>query len=249
MIRKQQILKIVSLAGAALFGVTTTQAQPGAQQPGGQQGRNQGRPNGPGGPMNPMNPMNGRADFRNLTMEQRRDVQEQVNLLTRQITLRLMLENAGITDKTTQHTIADFAAARDEAVQVLREKSRDLQMSLNDNATSPAQLAVLQNDYASAAEDEMTRRKKALALLDEKIGYSKQTRLKAALTILGLLGDSAALASNNNGGMGGFGVPGGFGGFGGPGGPGGFGGPGGEFGGAGGRGGRGGPQGNGQGAR
>jgi hypothetical protein len=231
MIRNKQILTLFILAGSALVGAAMAQAQPG-----GQGGFNNG-PGGPGG----MPGMNQRADFRNLTPEQRQEMQDKLRDLTRELSLRAMLENAGITDKATQDTVLAFAAAQEQAVQALREKNRDLQGSLYDNATANAQIIALQNDYTAAAEDESDRRGKALALLDQKINYSKQPRLKAVLTVLGLVGDAFALTDSNstNGGgiMGGPGMGGPGGGFGGLGG--GFGGPGGQ-GGPGGRGGQGG---------
>ena len=213
MTHKKQPLTLILLAGGALLGAATAHAQPGGQ----------GGPGGFGGPAG----MNQRADFRNLTMEQRQEMQDKMRDVMRELSLRMMLDNAGITDKAVQETIIAFAAAQEESVQVLREKNRDLQMSLNDNAISNTQIAALQNNYAAAAEDEMARREKALALLDKKINYSTQPRLKAVLTILGLTGDSVAISDANSNNMGG--GPGG--GFGGPGG--GFGGPGGGFGGPG----------------
>lgn len=241
MIRKKQSFTFLLLAGSALLGATTSHAQQGQ---GGPQG---GPPGGPGGFGGPNGGPNQRADFRNLTFEQRQEIIEKMRVVIRDTLMQMTLDNAGITDKNVQDTIVSFAAAHEEAVQRLREKSRDLQTALYDNANSAAQILALQNDYTAAAEDESDRRIKALTALDQKINYSTQPRLKAVLTILGLLGDASALgdASGNAGGMGGgFGGPGG--GFGGPGGGfggqgGGFGGQGGGFGGpGGGRGGRGG---------
>ena len=207
MTRKKQFSRLILLAGGALLSAASVQAQPGGF---GGFGGGQGGPPG----------MNQRADFRNLTMEQRQEMQEKLRDAMRELSLRMTLNNAGIADKTVQDTIIAFAAAQAEGAQVLRDKNRDLQMALNDNANPNTQIVALQNNFTAAAEDEQDRRAKALALLDQEINFSTQPRLKAVLTILGLTGDAQALAESNNGNM--MGVMGSW--QGGPGGQGGFGG-------------------------
>lgn len=230
------------------MGTTTSglQAQP---APGG------GFGGGPGGPNGAPPP----PDFRNLTPEQRQALADEIRDLMREKTMRLMLENAGFTDKAVQDPIIAFSLAQENATQALRDKNGELMRAANDQTSTNGQIGALLNQFTGGVEDETARRKTALAALDAKINYSTQPRLAAVLTLLGLTGDEMAVvegaAGGGRGGMrggfggGGFGGPGG-GGFGGPGpgggGPG-FGGPGGGQGGPGGGPGFGGAPGGGQG--
>ena len=219
---------------------TGAHAQFGAAPPGGPGG-------GPGGMAPP-------ADYRNLTPEQRQQLMEEVGNFMRERTMRLMLTNAGVSDKTVQDTIVTFANEQNAATQAVRDQNRMLRDVLNDQTAPPAQIGGALKEFRDAADAETARRKTALEALDAKISYSKNPRLAAVLTTLGLVGDEMAIAEGGGGGFGGRGggMGGMMGGFGGPGG--GFGGPGGGPGGMGGRGfggpggGQGGP-GGGQGGR
>lgn len=210
----------VAVLGLCLAGGNSAQAQ---NNPG----------NGPnGGPNNVQ-----RADYRNLTAEQRQHLMQQVRDFTRAATIRLMLENAGFKDQGIQDNVVAFATAQETAMQPLRDRQRQLMQTLFDQGVTVTQQATLLNDFRGDIEDEVTRRKTALTDLDAKINYTKQPRLAAVLTTMGLLGDEMDVVGEPSvldGGMGGRGGPGvfggpggGFGGFGGgPGGPGGGGVPG-----------------------
>ena len=203
---------------------TAVHAQPAANAPGGDQAEAQ------------------RPDFRNLTRDQREELMNRVQDFVREQTMRMMLENAGFTDKALQDNVINFANQQDQANEALREQSRKINEALRGEATPAVQLSALMNQLNTASAEAATKRTAALAALDAQIKYSTQPRLAAVLTVMGLTGDEMAIAGAGGfGGRGGFG--GGFGGFGGGFGGGGFGGPGGGFGGRGADGGDGGGRG------
>jgi hypothetical protein len=185
-------------------------------------------------------------DFSTMTPEQRQQWMEQRQQQMRQAraeSVRRMLTDAGFTQAGLQDAVVNFVQEQDEATRPLQEQARKVNQALRNGGMTEAQLATLLSDFRSDVAQEKARRAKALKELDAEIGYSKQPRLDALLTMNGLIGDEAAFA----GGMGGRGGPGGPGGRGGGwGGPGGRGGGPGAQGGAGGRGGRGGGRGGGE---
>ena len=200
-----------------------------------------------------------KPDYRQLTQEQREMLAEQVRDFAREQTIRLMMSNAGFTEKAVQDEVIAFAKVQNNATEKLSEQNRKMFDGLREQNAPAAQLSALMNDYRAAQEDENARRKTSLDALDAKLNYRKQPRLEAVLTTLGLIGDEMAVAglggAVGGGGFGGNfgGRGGGFGGFGGDfGGRGGdFGGRGGDFGGRGGgdQGGRGGDRGGDRGER
>ncbi len=202
--RKQ--LMALLLTGAAM-GMTATASH---AQAGGQ-----------GGPDKP--------DYRQLTPEQRQMLADQVRDFAREQTIRLMMSNAGFTDKVVQDQVIAFAREQSSAMDKLGEQNRKMMDGLRAQETPAAQLSALMNEYRAAQEDEITRRKTALDALDAKVNYRKQPRLEAVLTTLSLVGDEMAVAGLGGANAGGFGGGGfGGGGFGGGGfGGGGFGGRGG----------------------
>src|SRR5690349_11728791 len=76
------------------------------------------------------------ADYRNLTPPQRQLLQEQVRDFTRAAMIRLMLENAGFTDKALQDTVVDFANAREKGMTALRTQQGQLMQTLFDQGTT-----------------------------------------------------------------------------------------------------------------
>jgi hypothetical protein len=174
--------------------------------------------NGPGG-----------GGFQNMTPEQRKQMQEQMEQRMAQMreqNVRTMLIRAGFTDTALQDAVVAFVQDQDKAANSLREQATKLRELLGNQAATDAQTATLLNDLHAAADTEKDRRTKAEAALDTKIGYTKKPKLEAILTIMGIVGDEAGLTSTGSvlgGGMGGRGGMAG-GGFGGMGGGGGFGG-------------------------
>ncbi|HEX8235759.1 MAG TPA: hypothetical protein VF600_07360 [Abditibacteriaceae bacterium] len=205
-------------------------AQPGVAPPPAPPGAPPAGPGagGPGGDL---------PNFRDMNPEQRQQWMEQRRVQMQQARaegIRRMLTDAGFTQTGLQDAVVDFARVQEEATQPLREQAQRVQQALRNGGMTDAQLATLLSDFRAEVAQERTRRAAALKALDQEIGYSKQPRLDALLTMGGLIGDEASIAGVM-GGRGGPGGPGGGrGGFGGPGG-GGFGGPGGGGGGRGGR--------------
>jgi hypothetical protein len=66
--------------------------------------------------------------------------------------------------------------------------------ALRNGGMTDAQLATLMSDFRAEVAQERSRRTKALRELDTEIGYSKQPRLDALLTMSGIIGDEAYLA-------------------------------------------------------
>lgn len=188
------------------------QAQPGAN------GGNGGNGGGNGG---------GRPNWQNMTPEQRQQMMQ--GFMENRV--RQQLTGAGFADKAVQDPIVTYWKAQDTARQNIRDKQQQLAQALNNPATSNDEVGIMLRDLRDAITEEKTRQTGALKDLDTAVSYSKNVKLEALLTVLGLIGDESSYTARAGMGMGG---PGGRGG-----GPGG-GGPGGGFGGGGGRGGRGG---------
>ncbi len=188
MIRKnaRKQLKGLLIAGAALT-VTATASHA------------QGNFGGRGGEDKP--------DYRQFTQEQRQMLADQVRDFTREQTIRLMMSNAGFTEKAVQDEVIAFAKEQNNATEKLGEQNRKMLDGLRDQNASAAQITALMNDYRAAQEGENARRKTSLDALDAKVTYRKQPRLEAVLTTMGLVGDEMAVA-----GLGSVGAGGGFGG-------------------------------------
>ena len=166
----------------------------------------------------------GRPDFRNMTPEQRQQFMQQ----RMEEGVRQQLTAAGVV-KEVQDPIVEAWKAQQTARQDIAAKARELAQGLRPNGATDEELGIMLRDLREAVTAEKTRRDTAVKELDAKISYSKNPRLDAILTVLGLIGDESAYS--NMGGM----AMGGRGGFGG-------GGPGGGGFGGGGQGGRGGGQ-------
>ncbi len=150
------------------------------------------------------------------------------------------LQSAGFTDEAIIEAVTTYAAKRTAARKPLYDAANALSTALTDENTTDAQMATLWSDFQSALATEKTRTAAAEAELDKQIGYSKEPKLAAALTLLGVTGDATSYLNSGQNGRGGRGGPGGGGPDGMDGGPGGGrdggrgGGPGGRPGGRGG---------------
>ena len=200
----------LALSGGALYAQPDPNEAPNAQNP-----PNQGPGGGGGG-----------GRFRNMTPEQRAQMQQQMQQ-RREQGLHQVLTAARFTEAPLQNAIVDFVNQQDTAGQAVQEKARLLGQALRDPAATDAQVAPLLADFRAAVAAEKARRATALKELDADISYTKSPRLDALLTMLGIIGDESSIMGGMGGlgggrggmGMGGFGGgPGGFGGFGGGGG-------------------------------
>ncbi len=115
--------------------------------------------------------------------------------------VRASLQAQGVTDENTQNAILEHVARTETARKSVDEKAAALRDNLKPNAVvADVQFNVLFNDYQAAIEDYRALRDKSAHQLDEKIGYTKNTRLHATLLLLGIIGDAPA-AGNSNWGM------------------------------------------------
>ena len=149
------------------------------------------------------------------------------------------LKSAGYTDAGLIEAVTTYMTNRQAARKPLYDAANALSQALSDENTTAAQMDTLWSAFSAALDAEKTRTAGAEADLDKQIGYSKDSKLEAALTLLGVTGDASGYLNSGQGGRGGRG-----------GGQGGMGGQGGRFGGGqgagqGGPGGRGGRGGNG----
>lgn len=168
-------------------------------------------------------------DFRNLTREQRQQIMTMTQNYLRDLTLKMMLTNAGFTDKQLQNAVVTFSNDQGTAVQPLRDQEQNLMVASSSQDSTDAEVAAQLAAFQTAVANEDQRRKTALDALDAQINYSKQPKLAAVLTVMGLTGDEMAVADGGGAMMGGRGGRGGrgAGGRGGRGGAGGGGAPGG----------------------
>ena len=136
------------------------------------------------------------------------------------------LKSAGYTDAGLIEAVTTYMTNRQAARKPLYDAANALSQALTDENTTPAQMDTLWSAFNAALDAEKTRTATAESELDKQIGYSKDSKLAAALTLLGVTGDASGYLNSGQGGRGGRG--------------GGQGGPGGMGGGQGGPGGRGG---------
>ncbi|HEX8235869.1 MAG TPA: hypothetical protein VF600_07920 [Abditibacteriaceae bacterium] len=145
-----------------------------------------------------------RQQLQNMTPGERQQLMRQ----NREAATRRLLERAEVTDAATQNTIVEYIAgeqeAREKSRQSLRTANQKLAQAVRTGAVTQAQLGTLLGEFQNAAADEKERRATTAAELDRKVGYSKNPRLEAVLTILGAIGDeSLYLAGGTGGGFGG----------------------------------------------
>jgi hypothetical protein len=132
----------------------------------------------------------------NLSPEQRQQRMAEM----REQAVRRTLTQANITDGATMiaHSRAQLAASR-----ALQEKVRALNAALRNANSTNEQITPLLTDLRAAVTAEKARRAAALTALDTAVGYSKNARLEAALTLGGIIGDEASVLNAGGGGWGG----------------------------------------------
>lgn len=119
--------------------------------------------------------------------------------------MRALMNASGITDKTTQDAIIAFALQRQRERQPLLALARDVATSLRpaatgamatpvEDTTAPATDEVVTQKFAvyqDALDKDKTLAASELAALDQQISYSTNPRLKAFLSLVGLLNPDA----------------------------------------------------------
>lgn len=128
-----------------------------------------------------------------MNPQQRREAMQQ---MMQQI-LKMSLTQARFFDENLQETILKFVAEQEtsrHAVRVAAHKVHTALMQAN-----PVPVATMQtyiNDYLGAVEDARVDREAAIQGLDQKIGFSKDPRLKAWLVLNGLIEEGAWYTGN-----------------------------------------------------
>ncbi len=113
------------------------------------------------------------------------------------------LKSAGFTDAGLVETVTTYNANRQTARKPLYDAAGALSQALTDPDTTPTQMDDLWSDFNAALDAEKARTATAEAELDKQIGYSKDSKLAAALTLLGVTGDASSYLNAGQGGRGG----------------------------------------------
>ena len=94
-----------------------------------------------------------------------------------------------------QEAISAHFEAQEFAQQVVRDAGAKLKKAVDDGVPA-AQLSVAVNNYRTALEENADKRQAAEAALDAKIGFSKDTKMEAALLLAGVLGDGTSYVNS-----------------------------------------------------
>lgn len=119
------------------------------------------------------------------------------------------LQSAGFTDEGLIEAVTAYGRNRQAARKPFFDAANALSQALSDKDTTDARIETLWSDFNAALTTEKARTEKAESELDVQIGYSKDPKLAAALTLSGITGDAMGYLNAGQGGRGG---PGGMGG-------------------------------------
>ena len=125
--------------------------------------------------------------------------------------LQRQLERAGYTDPAIVEAVTTYMTDREAARQPIRDAANALSQGLADENSTDADITKLMDDFDKAVAAEKTRNASAETELDKKVKFSKEPKLKAVLTLSGVIGEGAAYLGPQ-GGPGGRGGRGGYGG-------------------------------------
>ena len=144
------------------------------------------------------------ANPANMTPAQRQEMQQRMRQQMQQAldqAVRAALQQSGFTDAGLVDTVLEQSHANAEASIALSEKNTKLMDAVR-NKAADADIEGLMADLRAGVKTELERRGKAAQDLDAKIGYSKQPRLEALLTYLGIIGQESAVAGDLGSSMG-----------------------------------------------
>ena len=134
-------------------------------------------------------------DWAKMTPEQRKEAQVQ---MLKGIVVQ-GLNFAGFTDAKLQGTILDFMVAREKADQPVRDRAIKVAEALLAKDTSDKDMAILLADFRAEVDTARHRRKDQAAALDLAIGFSKNPKLDAFLSMMGLVGDESNFVGGESG--------------------------------------------------
>lgn len=123
--------------------------------------------------------------------------QQEFQRLMQQL-LRTSLNGSGFTDKTLQDTILQFVTEQETARAAVRLAANKVYLAQGPNgaAVDNATLETRINDYLATVEDARAERENAVAALDQKIAFSKNSHLKGWLLLNGVIGDAGWFTGN-----------------------------------------------------
>lgn len=107
--------------------------------------------------------------------------------------VRNLLTQAGFNDKDLQDAVVNEAQTQQKAATALQEKTRVLAEAIRMNALDDAKITHLMDSFSAAVQDERKARLDRAKELDQKIGYSQKPRLRALLSLTGIVGDEVSL--------------------------------------------------------
>lgn len=199
--RKGKQKTFTLLCGLGLLGALLLPANPiSAQPPGGQgqgQGQGQGRGNWRGGQRGDQRGGQEMDPERRARREQMMR-QRQVANLTPEQRQKYLLESAGIKSTTIQNSIIAFAAELAAKRQEVTQVALSLSALLADDTASNMAIGDELKKLEEASQKYREWSEAALKEFDEKIGYSKDVRLKSLLVLIGIIGDAAGDAGGFN---------------------------------------------------
>ena len=145
------------------------------------------------------NPANrARNPQRDLTAQQRAEIFEDPAKLREwnRRNLRAQLERVNVRDAPSQEALLLFVENEVNARDDLMEKARELQRALRGDTLTETQFAGQFNLYQVALEDDRERRDVALATLKKTVDVSRNPRLEAMLTLMGVYGNGPSMGGS-----------------------------------------------------
>lgn len=127
----------------------------------------------------------GWQQWQNATPEQR----QQMIMGFMETQLRQQMTGAGFEDKALQDPIIAFWRVQETARQPLRDETDQLMDGLRNKTATNDEIGIMMRDVRDAVTAEKTRHDAAVKDLDAQVHYTKNARLEAILTVMGLLGD------------------------------------------------------------
>lgn len=115
-----------------------------------------------------------------------------------EMALRAQLNQLGFKDKTLQDQIVAFIAEQEKSRDAVRIAGAKVQAALRTQgaATTDQGLTALLEDYLGAVDDAIDDREDASAKLDALVGWSRNPRLRAFLSLNGFIGEGAWLTGD-----------------------------------------------------
>lgn len=129
--------------------------------------------------------------WQNATPEQR----QQMIMGFMETQLRQQMTGAGFEDKALQDPIIAFWKAQETARQPLRDETDQLMDGLRNKTATNDEIGIMMRDVRDAVTEEKTRHDAAIKDLDTQVHYTKNPRLEAMITVMGLIGDEISYSN------------------------------------------------------